>query len=385
MSQEVYGFGSDAQLFRESARKLLKERANLAQLRAHTAQDPDPSRKPSGWYDEEAWQQVGELGWVAAAIPESLGGLELARSALVAVSELVGQHAFPSPVQSTWMVALLLRRAAATGRLDAAATWLARLLEGQAATLAVQNAQGEWSGASDVRAKLEKAQANAITLDGRACFVQDAARAAFFVVRAQSDEGPVLALVERAASGVSVARDGIVDLTRDQGTLVLEGVQVAADAVFQEGERALSATLPDVAWILAADMVGACEWLLQTTVEYAKVRTQFDRPIGSFQAVKHPLVNAMMEIDRAKSLCYAAAEALDGQTDDAHLLAHMAKAQAAHAAAFVSSRAVQLHGGIGFTWESDVHFFFKRNKHSELLFGDAAYHREEVARLLVGA
>ncbi|MCA9535369.1 MAG: acyl-CoA dehydrogenase, partial [Myxococcales bacterium] len=188
-----------------------------------------------------------------------------------------------------------------------------------------------------------------------------------------------------SASGLRRQRDGIVDLTREQGTLHFDGVVVADSEVLHGGDALLAAAMPDAWLLLAADMVGASEWLLQTTVEYAKVRTQFDRAIGSFQGVKHPLVNAMMAIDRAKSLVYAAADALDQGESDALLLAHMAKAQAAEAAAFTSSRAVQLHGGIGFTWESDVHFFFKRNKHSELLFGDAAYHQARVAALLLDA
>jgi alkylation response protein AidB-like acyl-CoA dehydrogenase len=134
--------------------------------------------------------------------------------------------------------------------------------------------------------------------------------------------------------------------------------------------------------IVAADMCGAAEWQLQTTVAYAQVRTQFEHPIGFFQAVKHPLVNMMLEVDRTRSLVYAAACAVDTEPDKAEEYARMAKASAADMAAFCSGRSVQLHGGIGFTWECDVHLYFKRQLHNQLLFGDAAYQRAKLAALL---
>jgi alkylation response protein AidB-like acyl-CoA dehydrogenase len=124
--------------------------------------------------------------------------------------------------------------------------------------------------------------------------------------------------------------------------------------------------------------------LLQTTVEYAKERVQFDRPIGFFQAVKHPLVDAMVEIDRARSLLYYAAAEIDAASDRMEIAARMAKSAASDAAAFISDRAVQLHGGIGFTWEYGLHIHFKRNLHNQALFGDGVHHRKKLADLLIG-
>lgn len=388
MSQATYGFDDDCALFRESARKFLSTHASLAELRRESAQDPDPARMPSAWPSEQAWRAAHELGFVAAAVPEAHGGLQLPRAALVALAEELGRHAFPSATESTLMVALLARRlserAPSSDSASTAATELfARLSDGARASLAVCNADGDWQHESGVRHTLETNGER--TLVGSAYFVQDAGKADCFVVRSLGGEGSELVLVPRDAAGLTHQRDGIVDLTREQGTLHFAGVVAKPEAVLPGGDALLAESMPDVWLLLAADMVGASEWLLQTTVEYATVRTQFERTIGSFQAVKHPLVNAMMAIDRAKSLVYAGAHALDEGAEDAHLLAHMAKAQAAEAAAFTSHRAVQLHGGIGFTWESDVHFFFKRNKHSELLFGDAAYHQARIAALLLDA
>ena len=145
-------------------------------------------------------------------------------------------------------------------------------------------------------------------------------------------------------------------------------------------ERAWPALLVAV----AADLCGTSEWQLQTTVEYARNRKQFDHPLGFFQAVKHPLVNAMIAIDRARSLLYHAACCIDQEREDAPTAARMAKSAASDAGAFISDRSVQLHGGIGFTWECDVHLFFKRSMHNQALYGDAAHQRHKLADLLIG-
>ena len=133
------------------------------------------------------------------------------------------------------------------------------------------------------------------------------------------------------------------------------------------GRATLEKAWPSLLVATAADLCGTSEWQLQATVEYARTRTQFDRPIGFFQAVKHPLVDAMVMIDRARSLLYHAAACIDAGSDEAETAARMAKSAASDAGAFMSDRSVQLHGGIGFTWESDVHLFFKRSLHAQVL------------------
>ena len=132
-------------------------------------------------------------------------------------------------------------------------------------------------------------------------------------------------------------------------------------------------------------MVGAGEWLLQTTSEYARTRVQFDRNIGFFQAIKHPLVNLMIEIDDAKSLTYNAACGFDVGDAQAFDLARMAKSRASDMAVFSGSRAVQFHGGIGFTWEAYVHIYFKRQMHSQILFGDGRYQRAQLAQTVISS
>ena len=161
-------------------------------------------------------------------------------------------------------------------------------------------------------------------------------------------------------------------------------MRVARANIVSEDGAALRRAWPAILVAVAADLCGTSEWQLQATVEYAKQRKQFERQIGFFQAVKHPLVNAMIEIDRAKSLLYHAACCIDVGDAEAEVAARMAKSAASDAGAFISDRSVQLHGGIGFTWESDVHLYFKRSLHNQMLYGDGAYQRKALAEQLIG-
>ncbi len=229
--------------------------------------------------------------------------------------------------------------------------------------------------------KVEETSAGA-TLNGTAWFVQDARKVASFVVAARGRNGVGLYAVRADAAGLKLHPDHIVDLTRDQAHLELRDVKVAASDIVApagQGGKAIAQALPAMLTIVAADLCGAGEWQLQTTVEYAKVRKQFDHPIGFFQAIKHPLVNAMTQIDEARSLVYAAACAVDTEPQSAERFARMAKASASDMALFVSGRSVQIHGGIGFTWECDVHIWFKRQQHNAAYLGDGTYQRAKLA------
>ena len=166
---------------------------------------------------------------------------------------------------------------------------------------------------------------------------------------------------------------------------MFDGVVVAATAVLSEaGSDAMRGAWPALLVLTSADLVGVGEWQLQTTTQYAKDRTQFDRPIGFFQAVKHPLSNALVMIDRARSLVYHAACCIDHGSDEAEQAARMAKSAASDAGRFMSDRSVQLHGGIGFTWECDVHIYFKRSMHAQALYGDGVDQRRKLADLIIG-
>ena len=295
--------------------------------------------------------------------------------AAVALAEEAGRAAFPSPLLSTFNATFVLNNCES----EAATHALGEIAAGKASTLAITNSEGSWEAtATDVSVNSDG------SVSGTAYFVQDAKKVEQFVVSAKSDKGVGLYLVDATADGVSIIADGIIDLTRDQAHIVFTDAAAIELAAPGMGSDSIQKAMPAILSVVAADMVGAGEWLLQTTVEYAKTRVQFDRPLGFFQAVKHPLVDVMLDIDKAKSLAYNAACAYDTDPDNAMGFAHMAKSQASDMAVFSSSRAVQFHGGIGFTWECYVHLFFKRQMHNQVLYGDAKYHRALLADKVMG-
>jgi alkylation response protein AidB-like acyl-CoA dehydrogenase len=373
-----FGFGPDEQLVRDQARKLLREQFGIERLRALVATDPrgayESPVQPAA-FDETLWRQMVDLGWTGLAVPEAAGGIGTKMIAVAALVEEIGHVALPSPLVSTLLATAVLRAAGAT-------PWLERVAAGESATLAVTDAAGSWEP-EDTDVMVEEAGGRT-RLRGSAAFVQDARKAGLFVVSARTATGVGLYAVPVRAPGLTITPDRIVDLTRDQATLRFDDVVVEAGGMVApagRGGAALEAATPAILTILAADLCGGAEWQLQTTAEYARTRVQFDRPIGFFQAVKHPIVNMMLAVDGARSLTDAAAGAIDHEPQDALRLARMAKAAASDAAAFCSDRSIQLHGGIGFTWECDVHLYFKRQQHTRLLYGDAAYQRAKLAEL----
>ena len=377
-----FGFGEEEQMVRDSARKMLGDNAGIESLRKLVAADHREAyetKVPPSNYDEALWRQMIELGWTSLAVPERAGGAGMKMVAVAALAEEAGRAALPSPLISTLLATCVLREAPASP----AGAWLEKIVEGQAATLAITNADGSWEAEdTDVRATLG---GDGAVLDGIACFVQDARKARFFVVSAGDKNGVGLYAVPADTPGVTIKPDHVVDLTRDQAHVELRQVKVPKDGIIAasgEGSDVLRRALPSLLTIVAADMCGAGEWQLQTTTDYARVRKQFDHELGYFQAVKHPLVNMMLDVDRARSLAYAAACAIDAEPDKAEYYARMAKSAAADMAAFCSGRSVQLHGGIGFTWECDVHLYFKRQKHNQMLFGDGIYQRQKLGALL---
>jgi alkylation response protein AidB-like acyl-CoA dehydrogenase len=366
-----FGFGEEAALLKESARKFFTDNFSTDTLHALVAADPNPERMSDCAWDQGLWRQMVELGWTSLAVPESAGGLEMPLVAVAGLVEELGRAAFPSPLLPTLNCTYVLAACGGAGE-----EALGRIAEGASAGLATTNAQGSWEpDATDVTLADGK-------LSGTAWFVQEARKVEYFLVSARSDSGVGLYWVAADADGVSVEPDAIVDLTRDQAHVRFDGV--AAREVCADGVAALTGAMPAIWTLLAADITGAAEWQLQTTVEYVSTRQQFDHPLGFFQAVKHPLVDVMVQIDQCKSLVYTAACAFDTEPERAVEYAHMAKASACETAAFASGRSVQCHGGIGFTWECYVHLYFKRQKHSQMLFGDASWHRAQLADILIG-
>ena len=360
-----FGFSEEDALLRDSAARFFADNLPVDKLHALVASESDSDKSRQTCWQPQLWRQMVELGWTMLAVPESAGGMGMRAVAVAGLCEEAGKAAFPSPLLATINATYVL----AACEEPAATKALEDIVNGAAASLALHDEQGR--------------EANSVSVDngklnGTACFVQDAQKVEYFLVRAAGG----LYWVAADAVGVTVQPDAVIDLTRDQGQVSFAGVEAArvsdnADAVVQQA-------MPAIWTMVSADMVGAGEWQLQTTVEYTKTRQQFDRPLGFFQAIKHPLVNVMIEIDKSKSLVYNAACAIDSEPDNAQQFAHMAKACASDMARFASSRSVQFHGGIGFTWECFVHLYFKRQMHNQALWGDGAWHRAQLAEVLIG-
>ncbi|MFP8880945.1 MAG: acyl-CoA dehydrogenase family protein [Myxococcota bacterium] len=376
-----FGFGEDEQMLRDLARRFLDERLPIKRLRELVADDHESvyeHGQPAGW-DRGLWKQIVEMGWPGLAVPEEAGGAGFKMVGIAGLIEEVGRHALPSPLLATLNASFVLRAADT----DAARAQMARIADGASASLAITDERGTWEpGACDVSARADR---DDLVLSGTAYFVQDALKVDSLLTTARIGDELALCAVPTDVAGLSLVQHHIHDLTRDQATARFDQVRVRSDSIVsRHGKADLCRAWPALLVGVAADLCGSNERQLQTTVEYAKSRKQFDHPLGFFQAVKHPLVDAMVAIDRARSLLYHAACCIDQDTSDAETAARMAKSAASDAAAFISNRSVQLHGGIGFTWECDIHLFFKRSMHNQALYGDGVHQRRKIADELIG-
>ena len=373
-----FGFGESEEMLQDAMRRLIADKSPLSHLRGtlEGTEDPYHGSERAGSYHPEIWEEMVSLGWPGLAVPEEDGGAGMGLVTAAAVAEEIGRAAMPSPLTSTLQTCFVLREA----NVAACRPWLAKIAEGASATLALTGADGSLEpDSTQVQATSSE---NGALLNGTSYFVQDAQKADFAVVAARNERGIGLYAVALDAPGMTLLPDRIVDLTRDQGRLRFDNTEAEPLVQGNDGVAVLTRALPALLTLVAADIVGAAEWQLQETAEYAKTRTQFDRPIGFFQAVKHPIVNMMISVDESRSLVYNAACAYDFDPDDATRCAHLAKSSASDTASFCSNRATQLHGGIAFTWESDAQLYFKRQKHSQFLYGDGPWQREKLADLI---
>jgi alkylation response protein AidB-like acyl-CoA dehydrogenase len=351
-------------------------------------------------YDDEVWQRIcGEMYWQAIHIPEEFGGMGLGYVELVAMMEQMGRYLLCSPFFST--VALATNALLVAGTDEQKAQYLAQICEGTlTGTLAYTGAvagerAGQW-GSEAVTATYRK-DGDHYLLDGTLRYVPDGHTAGLLIVAARSegstgDEGISLFALPADTAGVSTSWLPTMDQTRKQGEVVLAGVSVPAAALMgAEGNAASDLekiiALANIA--LAAEQMGGAQQVLDITVEYTKERAQFNRPIASFQSIKHKAADMMTRVEVARSGVYYAAciaqEALVGGELAGELAeaASIAKSYTSDAYFKNAGEGIQMHGGVGFTWEYDVHLYFKRAKASEHFLGNGAYHREQLAKLLL--
>ncbi len=362
------------QLLQQSAREFFARECPLERVRELMAGETA--------FDEKLWREIAEQGWTGLIVPEEFGGLGLGLVELVCIAEEMGRACFPSPFISTTWAAALIERAGSEGQ---RAQYLEKIASGELkATVALLEETADWNPAA-VALRAEKT-GKEYRLSGSKHFVTDAAVADLIIVVARGDEGLILLPVEKGASGMTITATPGIDATRKLYTIDFDNVAVAeADALAfnPRTQEALEAATDVAAVTLCAELVGGMQWTLDTAVEYAKTRQQFGKPIGIYQAVQHRCADMYLWLESSRSSAYYAAWAVAENDPTAKLAVSIAKAYCSDAGREVGNNGIQVHGGIGFTWEHNLHLYYKRAKGSEIMFGDASYHREKLAQLVV--
>ena len=332
-------------------------------------------------YDSAVWNQMGaELGLQGLIIPEEFGGSGYGYVELGVVLEEMGRSLLCAPFFST--VALAANALMHSGDDAAKKAHLPGIASGATiATLAFTEPSGKWDEAGiTMTATGSGAGSGGWTLDGTKSFVLDGHTASLVIVAARTAKGVSLFAVDGGASGLTRTALSTMDQTRKQAKLEFAGTPATLVGTEGEGWKTLSTVLDLAAVALAAEQVGGAQKVLDMAVEYAKVRVQFGRPIGSFQAIKHKCADMLLEVESAKSAAYYGMWCASEMNDELPSVASLAKAYCSEAYFHATAENIQIHGGIGFTWEHPAHLYFKRAKSSELLFGDPSYHRELLAQ-----
>ena len=367
----------EQKLIRESARSVLSARAASDALSAAL-------REPGG-FDTALWRTFGELGWTGLAIPQAYGGAGLGWVELCLLQEEQGRRLVPSPFFSTCALAAPL--IAAAGDEAQRRALLPRIAAGEL-TIACALTGTEGRPPGDGVSVLLESRGEEFTLSGVADFVIHADSAELLVVLARASVSPSrgagglsVAVIPAASAGLSIHPHVMLDLTRPMARIELDGVNVSREQLLGDPGSAASAVEAalDLARIaLASEALGGAERVLEMTTDYVKERVQFGRPVGSFQAVKHRLADMMIEVEAAKSAAWYAACVADERHEELAEAAAIAKSYCCDAFFDCAANAIQLHGGIGFTWEHEVHRYFKRARATMTLLGSPAWQRERL-------
>jgi alkylation response protein AidB-like acyl-CoA dehydrogenase len=373
-----FAFTEEQQELRAQARAFLAEHSSGDEVRRAMESE-------LGW-DPDVWERIaGELGWAGVIVPEELGGVGLGQVELVGLMEEMGAALLCAPFFSTVCLGANALLAAASESQRKA--WLPRIASGQLLATLAHTGPGGRPGAEGVEATWRR-EGPEYVLEGVARPVIDGHAAELVLVAARAPgsagaEGVSLFALEGNPAGLERTPLVGMDQTRRLAELQLHGVRVSADArLGGEGEAwPVLASALDLATVgLCAEQVGGAQRCLDLSVAYARERQQFGRPIGSFQAIKHKCANMLLLVESARSAAYYAGWAAAESEAELPALASLAKAYGSEAYFRCAAEAIQIHGGVGFTWEYDPHLYFKRARASEALLGTPAYHREQLAR-----
>lgn len=370
MSKDIE-FSEEQAMLLDSAREFSKNQSSIDLVRARL--DDDRA------IPVDVWAAMTELGWGGVVIPEEHGGLGLGFSHLVPIVECMGRQLMASPLIWSAIAAHALSLA---GTDDQKSRWLPATAAGAIGTMALMEEGGSWDLSTPIcTAKLAD---HHLVLSGTKVFVEDANIADFMIVSVLLEGQPRLVLIEASSiDAAAVNREVIIDETRRSYRLTLDGIQVPKSNLLQTidfTEIELAAML-----LLSAEMAGGHASTLDLIVEYLKTRKQFDRYIGSYQALKHPTVDILIGLEASRSHVYHAATGFDADTDDHRELAvRMAKVVASEGCAFAGDRAIQFHGGFGFTFECDAQLYLRRALWGQHQFGDEVHQRTLLAPLILG-
>ena len=366
----TFAFSEEQEQLREFVRSFLEDKSSEAAVREQMETDDG--------YDPDVWNQMAEqMGLQALAIPEEFGGQGFGYVELIVVLEEMGRALLCAPYFSSCVLAAqtLLQ----SGDAAAKSAHLPGIASGETrATLAFTEENGRWDESGITMQA--SGSGDTFTLDGTKMYVLDGHTANLILVAARTDKGVSLFSVDPDASGLTRTALSTMDQTRKQAKLEFSGTPASLIGTEGEGWSVLETVLDLAAVALAAEQVGGAQMCLDMSVEYAKVRVQFGRPIGSFQAIKHKCADMLLEVESAKSAAYYAGWCAAEMNDELPQVASLAKSYCSEAYFNASAENIQIHGGIGFTWEHPAHLYFKRAKSSELLFGDPTYHRELLAQ-----
>ncbi len=371
-----FAFGEDQELLRATTRRFLDERQSLASVRNVIEVDET--------FDRDVWRQGAELGWSAMLVPSRYDGGSVTEQPLVdavMLAEELGRVLYPGPFIPTNVVADAIAK---WGEDGLRAELLPAIARGEVVAAWCQS--GDGTPEPDAVGVVGVSDSDGYHLLGVARYVQAAATADVLLVAARVDAGLLHLLVRNAPPGVRVRPTSGLDLTRRAAEVHFDVSVPTAATLGSPGETEVSERALAVATVLqAAEAVGAADHLVSATVQYAKDRVQFGRPIGSFQAIKHRLADLYITLEGMRAATHYAALAVSESFDDAQEAVSVAGSYVTDAFAQVCGEALQLHGGIGFTWEHDIHLFVRRAKADQVTYGDASFHRERLCRIVTQA
>jgi acyl-CoA dehydrogenase len=360
----------------QSAAELLGQRASFDAVRAAMTTEHG--------YDRALYRELAELGWLGVAVPAAYDGAEMRVGALCGIFEAAGMHVLGSPLLATTLAAQALLVAASDAQKR---ELLPPLVRGEViGTVALSEPNGSWELAA--LGATAKETSGGYTLSGTKSFVLDGQNAGLVLIAARLAGGPALFAVRGDALQGRLRPEQLIDETRRSARLSLDGLHVGKDALLDgSGDDATLALahLQRTGWLLlAAEIAGGTEGVLQLTLDYLKTRKQFGKLIGSYQALKHPTTEIMCSLEQGRSLLYHAATAFDRAEPAREVALRMAKAFLGDLYAHATDRSIQFHGAIGFTWECHAQLFFRRAQWAQYTFGDGAHHRRHLADLLLG-